>query len=154
VLTRRKKKNKTSTPEAPKVTVARRVTKETLVGSATLSNRGGLSVNEKDSRRDSLSPKVRWKLKGKQESTRGLKNMTMLTLGNTILSMSTRAGELRKSALCSKKTTMRIRNILACRISTESTNGRIKLCANHGGELLINRQELTTRGHEIDPDKP
>ena len=34
-------------------------TKETLVGSATLSNRGGLSVNEKDSCRDSLSLEVR-----------------------------------------------------------------------------------------------
>ena len=84
------KKNKTGTPEAPEVTAARRVTKETLVGSATLSNRGGLSVNEKDSRRDSLSPEVWWNLRGNQESMRGLKNMTMLTFGNTILSMSTR----------------------------------------------------------------
>ena len=73
------------------MTVARRVTKEMLVGSATLSNRGGLSVNKKDSCRDSLSPEVRWKLRGKQEITRGLKNMTKLTLGNTILSMRTRA---------------------------------------------------------------
>ena len=105
------------------MTVARRVTKETLVGSATLSNRGGLSVNEKDSRRDTLNPEVMWKLRRKQERTGGLKNMTMLTLNNTILSMSTRAGELRKSAMCSKKTTRRIRNVLASRISTESTNG-------------------------------
>ena len=124
-----------------------------LVGSATLSNRGGLSVNKKDSRRDTLSLEVMWKLRRKQERTGGLKNMTMLTLNNTILSMSTRAGELWKSAMCSKKTTMRIRNVFASRINTESTNGRIKLCANHDGELLINRQELTTRGHKIDPGK-
>ena len=64
--------------------------KETLIESATPSNRGGLSVNEKDSRRDSLSPEVWWKLRGNQESMRGLKNMTMLTFGNTILSMSTK----------------------------------------------------------------
>jgi len=123
------------------VTAARRVTKEMLVGSATLSNIGGLSVNEKDSRRDTLNPEVMWKLRRKQERTGGLKNMTMLTLNNTILSMSTRAGELRKSAMCSKKTTRRIRNVLASRISTESTNGRIKLSANHSGELLIDARE-------------
>jgi len=124
------------------VTVVRRVTKEALIGSATLSNKGGLFVNEINNRRDNLSPEVRWKLKGKQESTRGLKNVMMLTLGNTILSMSTRMGELRKSAQCSKKMTTHIKNVLASRINMENMNGRIKLSANHGGELLIDRQKL------------
>ena len=85
---------------------------------------------------------MRWKLRGKQESTRGLKNVMMLTLGNTILSMSTRMGELRKSAQCSKKMTTHIKNVLASRINMENMNGRIKLSANHGGELLIDRQKL------------
>ena len=120
----------------------RRVTKEALIGSATLSNKGGLFVNEINNRRDNLSPEVRWKLRGKQESTRGLKNVMMLTLGNTILSMSTRMGELRKSAQCSKKMTTHIKNVLASRINMENMNGRIKLSANHGGELLIDRQKL------------
>jgi len=124
------------------VTVVRRVTKEALIGSATLSNKGGLFVNEINNRRDNLSPEVRWKLRGKQESTRGLKNVMMLTLGNTILSMSTRMGELRKSAQCSKKMTTHIKNVLASRINMENMNGRIKLSANHGGELLIDRQKL------------
>ena len=73
---------------------------------------------------------------GSSEKTRRARE-----LGNTVLSMSTRARELRKSALCSKKTTMRIRNVLASKISTESTNGRIKLSANHSGELLIDARE-------------
>jgi hypothetical protein len=40
-----------------------RMTKKALIGSTPVKNRGGLSVNEEDSCRDSLGPKVRWKLR-------------------------------------------------------------------------------------------
>ena len=69
---------------------------------------------------------------------RSLKNMAMLTLGNTISSVSTGAGEL------GKKTPMRARNVLASRISSKSTNERIELSANHNGKLLVDSQKLTT----------
>ena len=68
----------------------------------------------------------------------------MLTLGNTILSMSTGAGKLSKCTLISKKTAMRARNVLAGRISSESKNGRVKLSVNHSGKLLIDGQKLAT----------
>jgi len=47
-----------------------------------------LSVNEKNSSRDNLSPKLRWKLRGEQKGTGSLENVAMLMLSNTILSMS------------------------------------------------------------------
>jgi hypothetical protein len=105
------------------MTIARRTTKKALVRRTPLKNGGGLPVNKKNSHGDSLSPEVRWKLRGEQKSTRSLKNVTMLTLSHTILSMSTRARELSKCTLSSKKTTMRVRDVLSCRISTKSTNG-------------------------------
>ena len=85
---------------------------------------------------------------------RSLENVAMLTLGNTILSVSTRAGELSKSTLISKETPMCIRDVLASRVGAKSTNGRIELCAKHSGKLLVNGHKLTTRGHKIDPGKP
>jgi hypothetical protein len=71
--------------------IGRRRTEKTLIGSRALKSRGGLSINEKNSRGNSLSPKVWSKISGNEKSTSSLKNMAMLTLSNTILSMSTRA---------------------------------------------------------------
>ena len=68
--------------------------------------------------------------------------MTMLASGSTILSMGTKTRKLRKGTLVSKEATMCSGNVFTSRIGTKSTNGRIKLSANHGGELLIDRQKL------------
>jgi len=51
---------------------------------------------------------------------------------------------LGKGTLVGKKTAMHTRNVLASRISSESTNGRIKMSANHSGKMLIDRHKLTT----------
>jgi len=75
----------------------------------------------------------------------------MLTLSNTILSVSTGAGVLRKSTLLQKKLTKRARQILASRVSTKNTNGRIKLGANHRGKRLIGREHLSSRIQEVHP---
>jgi hypothetical protein len=74
-----------------KMAIGRRRTENILVRSRTLKSRGGLAINQKNSRRDSLSPKVWNEISGNEKSTSCLKNMAMLTLGNTILSTSTRA---------------------------------------------------------------
>lgn len=71
--------------------IGRRRTKKMLVGSRALKSRGGLSINKKDSHRDSLRPKVWSKISGNEKSPSYFKNMAMLTFSNTILSMSTRA---------------------------------------------------------------
>src|SRR6266498_3488606 len=75
----------------------------------------------------------------------------MLTLSNTILSVSTRAGVLRKSTLLQKKLTKRARQILASRVSTKNTNGRIKLGVNHRGKRLIGSKHLSSRIQEVHP---
>src|SRR6266542_4161852 len=75
----------------------------------------------------------------------------MLTLSNTILSVSTGAGVLRKSTLLQKKLTKKARQILASRVSTKNTNGRIKLDANHRGKRLIGSEHLSSRIQEVHP---
>lgn len=77
--------------------------------------------------------------------------MTMLTLRDTILSVSTKTRVLGKRTLLSEKATQSSRKILTSRVDTKHTNGRIKLSANHGGQHLINREKLTTKRHEVDP---
>jgi hypothetical protein len=72
------------------MTIGRRATKKTLIGSATLKRGGGLAVYEENSRGDRLSPEMRSKGRGDQESTSSLKNVAMFALRNTILGMSTR----------------------------------------------------------------
>jgi hypothetical protein len=42
-------------------------------------------------------------------------------------------------------------DILASRIYTKHTNGSGELGTNHGSKLLVDRQDLTTRRHEIYP---
>ena len=54
---------------------------------------------------------------------RGLKNVAMLTLSHTILSMSTWARELSKGTLISKKVTMHIIDVLLSITCTKRTNG-------------------------------
>src|SRR6266508_1568453 len=75
----------------------------------------------------------------------------MLTLSNTILSVSTHAGVLRKSTILNKKLMKRARQILASRVSTKNTNGRIKLGANHRGKRLIGHEHLSSRVQEVHP---
>jgi hypothetical protein len=89
-LTRRKK-NIADTTKTMKMAIGRRRTENILVRSRTLKSRGGLAINQKNSHRDSLSPKVWSEISENEKSTSCLKNMAMLTLSNTILSMSTRA---------------------------------------------------------------
>jgi hypothetical protein len=72
------------------MTIGRRGAEKTLIGSAILKNIRGLAIYEKNSRRNRLSPEMRSKRRRDQKSTSGLKNVAMLSLRNTILSMSTR----------------------------------------------------------------
>jgi hypothetical protein len=80
--------------------------------------------------------------------------MTMLTLGDTILSMGAGTRELGKGALLSKNTTQVLGDILSCRISTKHTNRRGILSTNHGRKALINREHLTARAHKKQPGVP
>jgi hypothetical protein len=70
---------------------------------------GGLNVHKINNSRDGFSPELRRNRGGKQQSSSGLKKVMMLTLSNTVLSMSTGARVLRKSALLRKKVTKRTR---------------------------------------------
>lgn len=63
--------------------------KKTLIGSASLKSRRGLSINEEDTCRDNLCPEVRSKINRDQKSKNSLKNVRMLVLSNAYLSMST-----------------------------------------------------------------
>ena len=61
-LTKRKK-NIADTPKTMKMIVSRRMTKQALIGNTPLKNSGGLPVDKKNNRGDSLSLEVRWKLR-------------------------------------------------------------------------------------------
>jgi len=74
--------------------------------------------------------------------------MTMLTLGDTILSMGAGTRELSKGALLSKDATQVLGDILSCRISTKNTNRRGILSTNHGRKTLINSKHLAARAHK------
>jgi hypothetical protein len=77
--------------------------------------------------------------------------MAMLALSHAILSMSTRTGELSKSPLLSEKSTQHLGDILPSRISSKHTNMCGELGVNHGRKSLIDRENLTTRSHEVNP---
>jgi hypothetical protein len=83
------KENVTDTPKTTEMTIGRSSAEKTLIGSATLKRSRGLAIYEENSRRNRLSPEVRGKCRRDQESASSLKNVAMLALGNTILSMST-----------------------------------------------------------------
>jgi hypothetical protein len=70
---------------------------------------GGLNVHKINNSRDDFSPELRRNRGGKQQSSSGLKKVMMLTLSNIVLSVSTGARVLRKSALLRKKVTKRTR---------------------------------------------
>jgi len=70
--------------------VVRRATSETLQRNTTLQSSRWLNVDEIGGCRNSLSPKMGWKGSSNHQRTSRLKQMTMLTFGNAILSMSTR----------------------------------------------------------------
>jgi len=71
-----------------------------------------LKIDEVDSSRYSFSPKMRGHKRGNEKSSCSFNNMTMLTLSNAILSISTRARELRQGSLRRKKLTKNCGNIL------------------------------------------
>jgi hypothetical protein len=77
--------------------------------------------------------------------------MVMLVLSHAILSMSAGTGELSESPLLSEKTMQHLGDILFSRISSKNTNRRGELGVNHGSKLLIHRENLATRSHEVKP---
>lgn len=99
------KKHVVDTTETAKMTTLGWRTSETLKRDASLKSRRGLPIDKKGSGRDSFSPKLRWDMSSKHESTSCLKEMTVHALSDTILSMSTRTRILRERAFLSKKTT-------------------------------------------------
>ena len=80
--------------------------------------------------------------------------MTMLTLGDTILSMGAGTQELSEGALLSKDTTQVLGDILISRISTKYTNGGRILSTDHGRKTLIYGEHFTARAHKIQPSVP
>jgi hypothetical protein len=77
-----------------KAGVIGRLATKTLKKNTTLKGRRRLNVNQISGSRNNLSPKVRWNRGGNHKIMSSLKQMTMLTLSNPILSMSTRARKL------------------------------------------------------------
>jgi hypothetical protein len=146
-----RKKNIASATKQTKSRVVWRGTRKTLERNATLKGSRRLKVNEVSRCSNSLSPEMRRKRGSNHHSTGSLKNMTMLALSHTILSMSTRTRKLSKSTLLGKKSAQGMRDILSSRICTKDTNRSGELGMNHGSKSLINRQDLTTRRHEIYP---
>lgn len=71
----------------------------------------------------------------------------MFALSHTISSVSSRTRELSNSTLLSKKTALTFGDILTSRINMEHTNRCRELGVNHDRKTLINRENLTTRGH-------
>jgi hypothetical protein len=58
------KKNIANTPKTMKMAIGRWGAKKTLIGSATLKSSRRLAIDEKNRHRNSLSPKMRSKLRG------------------------------------------------------------------------------------------
>jgi hypothetical protein len=143
-----RKKNIANATKQTKSRVVWRGTRKTLERNATLKGSRRLNVNEVSRCSDSLSPEMRRKRGSNHHSTGSLKNMTMLTFGDTILSMGAGTRELSKGTLLSKNTTQVLGDILSCRISTKDTNRRGILSTNHGNKALINRENLTARAHK------
>jgi hypothetical protein len=92
-----------------KVAILRWPTGETLKRSDSMKSSGWLNVHKVNNSRDSFSPELRRDRGGKQQGLSDLKKVTMLTLSNIVLSMSTGARVLRKSVLLRKKLMKRMR---------------------------------------------
>lgn len=69
--------------------------------------------------------------------------MTVLTVSDTVLSVSTGTKILRKGDLLSEKLMESARQVLACRIDPEKTNGRIKLGVKHSSKILIGSERYS-----------
>jgi hypothetical protein len=110
-----------------------------------------LKVNEIGGGRNILSPKVRRKRGNNHQRMSCLKHMAMLALSHAILSMSARTGELSKSPLLGEKSAQHLGDILPSRISSKHTNRCGELGVNHGSKSLIDRENLATRIHEVNP---
>jgi hypothetical protein len=80
-----------------------RRTKQNLTRTLALKTRGRLDVYEIHGRGNSFTPEMSRDKRRDHKSTSCLNYMAMLTLGNTILSMSTRTRELWKGTLRRKK---------------------------------------------------
>ena len=93
---------------------------------------------KQNSHRDILDLELRSETSRNGKGTSCLQNVTMLTLSDTMWSMSTRIGQLRKSTVVSEITQMHIRNVFTSRVSRKSMNGRIKLSAQHTNKLPLN----------------
>jgi hypothetical protein len=69
--------------------------------------------------------------------------MAVLTLSNTILSLSINTRILRKGVLISEKQTESTRQVLTSRVAPKNKNERIKLGANHNNKILIGSEHLS-----------
>jgi hypothetical protein len=74
-----------------------------LKWSDTMKSGGGQNAHKINISRDGFNPESRRNRGAKQQSLSGLKKVTMLTLSNTVMSVSTGARVLRKSAFLRKK---------------------------------------------------
>jgi hypothetical protein len=96
-------KDKRNTTKRTKLTMLWWPTSQTLKWSDTMKSGGGRNIYKINNSRDNFSPELRRNRGGKQQSSSDLKKVTMLTVSNTVLSVSTGASVLRKSALLIKK---------------------------------------------------
>ncbi|KAK1661468.1 hypothetical protein QYE76_049627 [Lolium multiflorum] len=83
------------------------------------------------------------KRRSNHHSTGGLKKMTMLTLGDAILSMRAGTRKLSKGALLSKDTTKVLGDILTSRISTEHANGETQATMNQRRQARVSKVTKT-----------
>ena len=91
------------------MSIPRRMGEQTLTGTTTLKESGGLKIDKIDGRGDSLSPKMWRNMESKKKSASSLNDVAMFPFRGAILRMSTGTGELRERAMGSKKITKLMR---------------------------------------------
>jgi hypothetical protein len=94
----RRKENITCATKDTKMSIFRRRLVQDFSRTFPLKTSGGLKGDEINSSRNIFSPKMSWHKRRKKKSSCSFKNMTMFTLSHSILSMSTRTGELKQSS--------------------------------------------------------
>lgn len=77
------------------------------------------------SRSDNHNPELWWAMGGKKKGVCSRNQMTILALGDTIMSMSPWIGGLEKGALLREEIPKSNASILVSRITSKNTNGRI-----------------------------
>jgi hypothetical protein len=132
-----RKKHIEHTIKKSKATVIRHLATKMLKRNTTLKGRVRLNVKQISCGRNIFAPKVRWDGGSNHKSMSCLKNMTMLTLSNPILSLSTRIRKLGRSTLLCKYLAKSLKEILSCRIHMKNTNRSCKMSVNHNRESLI-----------------